>query len=72
MADGGQEAVGSVRFRVISTMGDDTQVTITPTASIGGPWISGEDFITELQPNYNQVNITFDQDELLYQGFESF
>jgi hypothetical protein len=33
-------------------------ITIGGTNGIGGPWISNLDFLSELSPNYNQVELS--------------
>ncbi len=71
IATAGQVLVGTVQFRVSSTTANQTQVSIGPTDSLGGPWISGNDFVSELAPFYNQVTITLDPDSLHSSGFES-
>lgn len=71
LAGTGQVSVGTVQFRVKSTAGNDIQISASSTDSIGGPWISGDDFVSELVPTYNQVTITFDPDHLHGSGFES-
>ena len=71
VAGAGPTLVGTVEFEVISTAGPGTQVSVGPTSSIGGPWISGEDNVSELIPSYNQVSITLNLGSLFKEGFES-
>ena len=71
LASEGSTFVGTVQFKVLSTIGTETNVSISATGSIGGPWISGEDFLTVLQPSYNQIEITPAPDQLFKNGFET-
>jgi len=50
--------VGSMDFEVLSSMGLSTMVSLMPTNGIGGPWVSGLDFISLLEPDYNSVEVT--------------
>jgi hypothetical protein len=52
------EILGTLEFEVLPTMGLDTLITIGGTNGIGGPWISNLDFLSELSPNYNQVELS--------------
>ena len=52
------ESLGTIEFEVLPGMGADTLITISGTNGIGGPWISGLDFLSELSPQYNQVELT--------------
>ena len=49
--------VGSVRFEVLPAMGPKTVVRVSGTNGIGGPWVSGRDFVTLLTPVYNQTDL---------------
>jgi cysteine-rich repeat protein len=53
----GPALVGSVQFQVLPTMGAATIVAVTPTMGIAGPWVSATDFVTILNPDYNQVEV---------------
>lgn len=50
--------VGSLRFEVLPGMGASSFVLLAPTGGIGGPWVSGVDFVTILQPEYDAVELT--------------
>ncbi len=67
----GPALVGSVRFEVLSTMGPNTIVATQATAGIAGPFVSGVDFITILDVDYDMVEITRLFDEVMFaDGFE--
>jgi len=52
--------LGSVSFEVLSSMGlgVTTIVELGPTAGIAGPWVSAVDFISILDPEYNQYEVS--------------
>lgn len=67
--------IGGLGFEVKPTMGIDTTITTSPTNGRGGPWVSGTDFLTIINPSYNHLVITRTAgvgsvcgDSLLYTG----
>ncbi len=56
----GPVVIGAVEFEILSSLplGSGTLVTISGTEGLAGPWISGEDFTTILDPTYNQIEVT--------------
>ena len=50
--------LGSVRFRVLPTMGASTDVFGRETNGIGGPWIDASTLVDVLPVTYNTVTIT--------------
>ena len=58
VSDSQAEIIGTVQFQVLPDMGADTLITVSATNGIGGPWISGLDFLSQVSPQYNQVELT--------------
>lgn len=72
ISDAQTEIIGSVQFQVLPSMGADSVVSISATSGIGGPWVSGVDFLSLLSPTYNQVLLSrSDGQDIFMHGFES-
>ena len=69
----GPALVGSVQFRVLATMGATTNVSTQATGGIGGPFVSGVEFFTLLNVDFNSVELTRTStpDLIFADGFES-
>ena len=65
----GPQLLGRVQFEVLPAMGANTSVTGSATDGIAGPWISGQDFVTILTPNYNQIKLQRGESSLLNATF---
>jgi hypothetical protein len=65
------EVIGSLEFVVLPTMGANTTVTIGAASGIAGPCVSGLDFVTFLNPDYNQDELsTSGTPPVFMDGFE--
>ncbi len=72
LAGSGPELVGTVGFRVLPTMPENSLIEVTPTNGIGGPWFSANDFVTILSVDYNQLTLQRVQsDRIFMNGFEA-
>ena len=69
----GPALVGSVQFRVLATMGATTNVSTQATGGIGGPFVSGVEFFTLLNVDFNSVELTRTStpDLIFADGFET-
>lgn len=58
----GPTIIGDVSFDVLGGISSTTVVAVTSASGIGGPWIDGTDFLTIVNPTYNQLAVHFDTD----------
>lgn len=50
--------LGSLSFSLLPGAGLSSFIALGPTTGIAGPWVSAVDFITLIDPAYNQVEVT--------------
>ncbi len=62
--------IGTVEFQVLEGIGANTQVSISSTGGVGGPWVS-VDGTSILTPTYHPVTVTRGQEAFFEDGFES-
>ncbi len=70
LADSGPVLLGSVQFQVLPAMPDTAEVSVSATTGVGGPWVSGGDFVSLLTPQYNLVQLSRPSPTVFEDGFE--
>lgn len=65
----GKVILGTVTFEVLPTIMSQTTIQLQETSGVGGPWVSLQDNVSLIQPNYGSVVV--DSVIVFSDGFEA-